>query len=173
VLSLYHVLQQLPPQATPVFFILLDVLIAFALMKLTRVVQGWAKKASADDSVSPASACLLYLWNPFSIMSCVSNSTALVNNLAVVLAFLFACKGRQLASMFWVALAGYWSLYPLILVIPLTLLGIRVAGIKSISGSIAYTFVSLLFFGGWLAGLLSTSFLLLNSWEFLGAYSFL
>jgi hypothetical protein len=43
-------------------------------------------------------------------MVCVANSTALINNLAVVLALLFASKGKILASMLWVAFAAYWSL---------------------------------------------------------------
>jgi len=55
----------------------------------------------------------------------VAHSTLLVNTLAVVLALLFASRGRRVAAMFWLALASYWTLYPVILLPPLIMLSIK------------------------------------------------
>jgi phosphatidylinositol glycan class U len=63
-----------------------------------------------------------YLLNPFAIASCVAQSTDIVTNLSVALALFFALLGSPSLSMCFVSFAAYKSLYPIMLVVPLTLI---------------------------------------------------
>lgn len=60
----------------------------------------------------------VYLLNPLSIASCVAKSTAVLNNLAVALVFLFTLKANRFAVSIFIAVATYLSLYPIVLVVP-------------------------------------------------------
>ncbi|KAL5727663.1 hypothetical protein ACHQM5_000833 [Ranunculus cassubicifolius] len=67
-------------------------------------------------------ASLIYLWNPFTIVTCVGLSTSPVENLMVILTLYGACSGfPSLAAFGWV-MATHLSLYPSLLVIPVILL---------------------------------------------------
>ncbi|KAJ0975776.1 hypothetical protein J5N97_017741 [Dioscorea zingiberensis] len=67
-------------------------------------------------------ASLIFLWNPFTLITCVGSSTSPIDNLMVVLAIYGACSGLpSLAAFGWVV-ATHLSLYPAILVIPVILL---------------------------------------------------
>ncbi|XP_047341481.1 phosphatidylinositol glycan anchor biosynthesis class U protein-like [Impatiens glandulifera] len=90
----------------------------------------WSLKSIGDNKVlettevlSPGDiAALVYLWNPFTILSCVGLSTSPIENLAVVLSLYGACtKKASLAAFGWV-IATHLSLYPAILIVPVVLL---------------------------------------------------
>ncbi|GAV68913.1 PIG-U domain-containing protein [Cephalotus follicularis] len=67
-------------------------------------------------------AALVYLWNPFTIVSCVGLSTSPIENLAIILALYGACTRKvPLAAFGWV-MATHLSLYPAILIIPIILI---------------------------------------------------
>lgn len=67
-------------------------------------------------------AALVYLWNPLTIFTCVGYSTSPIENFLVVLSIYGACTRLiPLAAVGWV-LATHVSLYPVVLLIPLTLL---------------------------------------------------
>ncbi|KAG5539698.1 hypothetical protein RHGRI_020043 [Rhododendron griersonianum] len=67
-------------------------------------------------------AALVYLWNPFTIISCVGLSTSPIENLVIMLSLYGACTRRvPLAAFGWV-LATHLSLYPAILIVPVILL---------------------------------------------------
>lgn len=67
-------------------------------------------------------AALVYLWNPLTIFTCVGSSTSPIENFLVVLSIYGACTRLiPLAAVGWV-LATHLSLYPIVLLIPLTLL---------------------------------------------------
>ncbi|KAK6935335.1 hypothetical protein RJ641_035490 [Dillenia turbinata] len=67
-------------------------------------------------------AALVYMWNPLTIASCLGSSTAPVENLVVILTLYGACAGlASLAAFGWV-MATHFSLYPVILIIPVILL---------------------------------------------------
>ncbi|XP_024031943.1 phosphatidylinositol glycan anchor biosynthesis class U protein [Morus notabilis] len=67
-------------------------------------------------------AALVYLWNPFTIVSCVGLSTSPIENMAVILSLYGACTRKiPLAAFGWV-MATHLSLYPMILIIPVILL---------------------------------------------------
>ncbi|KAL3818104.1 hypothetical protein ACJIZ3_004009 [Penstemon smallii] len=67
-------------------------------------------------------AALVYLWNPFTIVSCVGFNTSPIENMFVILSLFGASTGiAPLAAFGWV-IASHLSLYPLVLVIPVILL---------------------------------------------------
>lgn len=67
-------------------------------------------------------ASLIYLWNPFSIMTCLGSCTSPIDNLMVLLAIYGACSRiAPLAAFGWV-MATHFSLYPAILLIPVLLI---------------------------------------------------
>nr|XP_004515804.1 phosphatidylinositol glycan anchor biosynthesis class U protein isoform X2 [Cicer arietinum] len=67
-------------------------------------------------------AALVYLWNPFTIVACVGLSTSAIENLMVVLSLYGACARLAPVAAFGWVMATHLSLYPAILIIPLTLL---------------------------------------------------
>ncbi|XP_028108468.1 phosphatidylinositol glycan anchor biosynthesis class U protein-like, partial [Camellia sinensis] len=67
-------------------------------------------------------AALVYLWNPFTIVSCVGLSTSPIENLVIILSLYGACTRQiPLAAFGWV-IATHLSLYPAILIVPVILL---------------------------------------------------
>ncbi|KAL0448137.1 UNVERIFIED_CONTAM: Phosphatidylinositol glycan anchor biosynthesis class U protein [Sesamum latifolium] len=67
-------------------------------------------------------AALVYLWNPFTIVSCVGFNTSPIENLFVILSLYGASAGLiPLAAFGWV-IASHLSLYPLVLIIPVIFL---------------------------------------------------
>ncbi|KAI5655553.1 hypothetical protein M9H77_32740 [Catharanthus roseus] len=67
-------------------------------------------------------AALAYLWNPFTIVTCMGFNSSPIENLFVIISLYGASKGLvPLAAFGWV-LATHLSLYPIVLVIPIILL---------------------------------------------------
>lgn len=101
---------------------MIDLIIAYALSNITHLKQKrdtTQQKLKVERNwipISPTTVAALYLFNPFSILSCVSKSTLLFTNLSIVLSLLSALKGKTKPTMFWIALASYLSFYPAMLV---------------------------------------------------------
>ncbi|KAK3027556.1 hypothetical protein RJ639_042325 [Escallonia herrerae] len=86
------------------------------LLGLSRVSENSEFLPSGDI------AALLYLWNPFTIVTCVGSSTSPVENFFIVLSLYGACTRLvPLAAFGWV-IASHLSLYPAVIVIPAVLL---------------------------------------------------
>ncbi|KAL1830105.1 hypothetical protein DCAR_0209514 [Daucus carota subsp. sativus] len=67
-------------------------------------------------------AALVYLWNPFTIVTCVGSSTSPIENFLILLTLYGACKRLPpLAAFGWVV-SSHVALYPAILIIPVILL---------------------------------------------------
>ncbi|CAA0831529.1 GPI transamidase subunit PIG-U [Striga hermonthica] len=78
-------------------------------------------KLTKDVEILPSGdvAALVYLWNPFTIVSSIGFNTSPIENLFVILSLYGASSGLiPLAAFGWVV-ASHLSLYPLVLVIPL------------------------------------------------------
>ncbi|KAK4400681.1 hypothetical protein Sango_1174200 [Sesamum angolense] len=93
------------------------------LTSLRRLAEGyWLKRLSMSpySEILPSGdiAALVYLWNPFTIVSCVGFNTSPIENLFVILSLYGASAGLiPLAAFGWV-IASHLSLYPLVLIIP-------------------------------------------------------
>lgn len=62
-----------------------------------------------------------YLFNPFTIISCLGTSTTLFTNTAIIQAIASASAGNAFGAMFALALGTYLSMYPALLLPPLIL----------------------------------------------------
>ncbi|CAL9214738.1 unnamed protein product [Arabidopsis halleri] len=67
-------------------------------------------------------AALMYLWNPFTILSCVGLSTSPIENLAVIVSVYGAVTRRVPLAAFGLVMATHLSLYSATLAIPLIFL---------------------------------------------------
>ncbi|KFK40542.1 hypothetical protein AALP_AA2G009200 [Arabis alpina] len=81
-------------------------------------------KSSRDKGILRCGdiAALVYLWNPFTIVSCVGLSTSPIENLAVILALYGAVTRRVPLAAFGLVIATHLSLYPATLTIPIIFL---------------------------------------------------
>lgn len=107
----------------------------------------------------PTVTAALYLFNPLTILSCVSRSSILFTNLSIVIALLSAVSNRPTSAMFSIALASYLSFYPVMLLPPLVLFHTNRAAMAT---SVATFMAALL-------ALLTISYLLVGSWDFIQA----
>ncbi|KAG1454790.1 hypothetical protein G6F56_007235 [Rhizopus delemar] len=140
------------PSVIPLLYTAIDLTIAYALSLITTFKQQKpTPKLKGEEFISPNTVAALYLFNPFTILSCASQSTLLFTNLSVVMATLSGSKGNTHPSMFWVALAAYLSFYPAML-LPALLLFTKqkvVAVGSFVSWMIILFGISRLFVGSW------------------------
>ncbi|CAM8990486.1 unnamed protein product [Rhodiola kirilowii] len=114
-------------------FVVADMLAALLLRETGRQIKsshqrnlellGLDKMLPSSEILYPGDiAALLYLWNPMTILTCVSYSTTPIENLIVILTLYGAsAKLVPLAALGWV-MASHLSLYPSVLIIPVILL---------------------------------------------------
>ncbi|XP_074867697.1 GPI-anchor transamidase component PIGU [Carettochelys insculpta] len=125
----------------------------------------------------PLKVALVYLLNPYTVMSCVAKSTCAINNTIIAFFFLATIKGSTLLSAIFLALATYQALYPLTLFAPalLYLLQRQFIPVKLKSkGFWLYTMQYATLYLGSLVVIVCLSFFLLNSWDFIPAvYGFI
>ncbi|XP_064888775.1 phosphatidylinositol glycan anchor biosynthesis class U protein isoform X1 [Columba livia] len=125
----------------------------------------------------PLRVALVYLLNPYTVMSCVAKSTCAINNTVLAFFILATIKGSALLSAVFLALATYQSLYPLTLFAPalLYLLQRQFIPIKLKSRSFwLYTMQYAALYLCSLVVIICLSFFLLNSWDFIpSVYGFI
>ena len=63
-----------------------------------------------------------YLFNPFTVATCLGRSTSVFTNCMILVAISKAVQGRPFSSMVAISFASYLSMYPLLLAPPLLLL---------------------------------------------------
>uniref|UniRef100_A0A0D9VJN4 GPI transamidase subunit PIG-U n=1 Tax=Leersia perrieri TaxID=77586 RepID=A0A0D9VJN4_9ORYZ len=81
-------------------------------LDLTEAVSN-SVNVSAGDIAS-----LIYLWNPWAIVTCVGSCTSPVENLMVVIIIYGACSRLAPLAAFGYVMATHLSLYPAILIVP-------------------------------------------------------
>lgn len=115
---------------------------------------------------------LAYLLNPFTVAACFGRSTNAFTNMAVIHAVSNAVTGNAFRAMFSLALATYFSLYPVLLFLPLALLcwdrAVQKTD-KKVSGvTVGMNLLATLL--ACINGFLWLSFMIMGgSWEFLSA----
>lgn len=95
-----------------VFYSLLDGLIAYQLMLMAN---HFKKQLKLNAWIVGS----LYTVNPLVMLSCLSRSSVTFTNLAISTALLSALQGDFILASFSISCAGYLSLYPLLLIIPM------------------------------------------------------
>ncbi|KAG4302642.1 hypothetical protein PCANB_001008 [Pneumocystis canis] len=112
----------------------------------------------------------LFLFNPYSIISCVGMSTAIFTNCSILTSLSYLQREKSMQSIVFLAIATYLSFYP-ILLLPPSILMLHKNNIKKTETFIAKNII--LFFTALLI-LLFLSFIVINSWDFLSAtYGFI
>ncbi|KAM9958194.1 hypothetical protein ACTFIW_001054 [Dictyostelium discoideum] len=112
-------------EKSQILFLIIDCLIAIVLREIAkqipRVLPKEMKSISANSNL-PNITAALYLFNPFTIFTCIGMSTINLTNLAIVLSLYYSLKGMIFQSVFSVAMASYLSIYPVVLILPCALI---------------------------------------------------
>ena len=146
-----------------VLFTCLDVLNGFTLKTIAEKVDFRSSRATKLDGNM---IMALYLFNPFTLLSCVGRSTNIVTNAAIVQAIAFGTIGDTGKAIVALGLATYLSLYPALLLPPLLLLCWG-GGEKVASSLASFTLRQFFAFLGVFSILyLTTPIILFGSWDF-------
>ncbi|RXG42997.1 hypothetical protein VDGE_06132 [Verticillium dahliae] len=176
-LPLFSLLPDL--KAWPIFasllYIVVDLLSADALAKIADSGEAGASKhftsprrATRWNGVAVAAA---FLFNPFTIATCLGRSTGVFSTCAILHAMAKAIGGAPVSAVVALTLAGYLSLSPLLLLPPLLLLAYdRQAPSRRVASPVQFAATHAAVAGATLLALIGLSALLTGgSWAFLGS----
>ncbi|TPX58888.1 hypothetical protein PhCBS80983_g02848 [Powellomyces hirtus] len=116
-----------------------------------------------DVILHPEDIGAMYLLNPYSIITCLSQSTLLFTLIAIVGGIQYAIKGNRNASMLFIAVAAYLSFYPAMMMAPAILL-LSTQTSRPVMQALKS---ALPLFLAFLVALLGLSYLLVGTWDFL------
>ncbi|KAJ9201699.1 hypothetical protein DTO027B5_592 [Paecilomyces variotii] len=164
------------PLVTGIFYSFIDLLIANALITISDSgesvesrLYSTPRKNIKWDGVIIAAA---YLFNPFTIATCLGRSTTVFTNTAILYAISSAVSGNGFNSMLSLAVASYLSLYPALLFLPLVLLCYdrQARRQQAPPNSVLFGLKHFVILAGSIALLLVASYVISgNSWEFIPA----
>lgn len=123
-------------------FIRSDALVALVYASLDAVIASQltciARCFSTFIDIPVWLPSLLYSFNPLVLLSCISRSSVVFTNVCISTAILSALQGEIVLASAAIATAGYLSLYPILLLVPLlSLFKTKGAKVKSIACAIA------------------------------------
>ncbi|XP_011561007.2 phosphatidylinositol glycan anchor biosynthesis class U protein [Plutella xylostella] len=139
-LIVFHFLMKKVPYLLPLIFTIIDLITAHLLYKTAKSFVAMFKDAqeSAKDEVAEESKGMLlqdtdlaevpnyvlsvYLFNPYSVLNCVGMTTTVVQNVLVTGALWSAAGSQQVLACLCLALATHQALYPVLLIVPISLL---------------------------------------------------
>ncbi|KAL1837378.1 hypothetical protein VTJ49DRAFT_3937 [Mycothermus thermophilus] len=161
------------PLLTDLVYVVLDLLSARALWRIA----DSGEAGSSAQFTSPRRAkrwsgfvlAAFFLFNPFTLATCLGRSTSVFTTCAILHAIASAVSGAPFSAMVALTFAGYLSLSPLLLLPPLILLAYdrrRPGGPIPQSGP-AFAAVCVAAVAGVLGALFLLSYLVTGSWEFL------
>lgn len=111
-----------------------------------------------------------FLFNPFTIATCLGRPTSVFTTCAILQAIAKAVAGAPLTSMFALSFASYLSMYPILIFPPLALLCYdRRSSERESRSLIASCLGNASAVGGSIYALLQMSFLITGSWEFVSS----
>ncbi|KAF9915245.1 hypothetical protein BX616_006569 [Lobosporangium transversale] len=171
-LGLFYLIINSPPLVNALY-ILVDLAIGYMLLQITAIkerdstsekkIMQYGDKTE-ESGMSGLTVASLYLFNPFTIVSCIGKSTILFSNMAVVAGIWMGMKRNKGLAMFSIALATYLSFYPAMLMIPVVLMLTRGDIGKQQQKRISVQCGAL--FLACLISLFLLSFVLVDSWSF-------
>ncbi|KAL4966249.1 GPI-anchor transamidase subunit GAB1 [Aspergillus stella-maris] len=156
------------PLPTALFYSLVDLLNANALVTISDSAQARSGRLYTsirkDIKWDGALVAAWFLFNPFTIATCLGRSTAVFTSTGILYALSAAVQGQTLNAMFALGLASYLSIYPALLFIPLVLLCYDRQAQRSQSSPSTVLFVVKHFgiFASSIAGLLGVSLLIIG-----------
>jgi phosphatidylinositol glycan class U len=109
-----------------ILYIALDILSADCLYEIAAsgvaVVSSAYTSPRRGDGWKPVSVAAVYLFNPFTLLTCLARPTTVFTTFFVLLSVRHASQGKPTTTAFALALASYTSLHPLLLLPPIGLL---------------------------------------------------
>lgn len=163
------------PLATNLLFILVDLLSANALAQLadsgfaavTRLFSS-SRKHLRWSSMAVAAG---FLFNPFTLATCIARSTSALSNMFILTAMAKASQGASYTFLLAIAFASYLAMHPILLFPPLLILLYDARSIKTKSTPDVWSFTVThsLALATAIGALLSASAFLTGSWHFLAA----
>lgn len=146
-------------------FTALDLLSAASLKTLADNIRLSSPRFRALDGTYIAAA---YLFNPFTIFSCLGRSTSVLTNAAIIQSVLSAHQGNGLQAMIALAFGAYLNMYPGLLLPPILLFFYQSSGAKQPDSKSILKHVG--YFAGALGALIvSTVFISGSIWDFVRA----
>ncbi|CAH1778134.1 unnamed protein product [Owenia fusiformis] len=80
------------------------------------------KLQTKDFRLTGLIVAVAYLFNPYTIATCLAKSTSVFDNLLLATALLFTVKGKRSMATLFIAASAYQTLYPIMLVVPAAML---------------------------------------------------
>ncbi|KAI1647127.1 PIG-U-domain-containing protein [Daldinia loculata] len=166
------------PSTYPIFayilYIIVDLLSADALYKIAESSEASASKlftsARKERRWSGYIVAAIFLFNPFTIATCMGRPTNVFTTCAILHAIVKAIAGNPFTSMLALSFATYLSMYPILLLPPLILLAYdRQHASRRTSSLLQFAGINVAAVSLCLSVLLLGSYLLTGSWEFLAS----
>ncbi|KAJ5973327.1 hypothetical protein N7481_010537 [Penicillium waksmanii] len=164
------------PIPTALFYFLVDLVNAYALVTISESGQSIQSRLHSAvrkhiqwDGVSVAA---WFLFNPFTIATCLARSTSVFTTSGILFAVSNAVGGNSVNAMLALGFASYLSLYPALLFIPLVLMCYdqRLQSSNKSLNAVGYIVQHAAILAASVAGLLALSNLITgNFWEFISA----
>ncbi|ORY55519.1 GPI transamidase-like protein component PIG-U [Pseudomassariella vexata] len=163
------------PSTYPIFayilYIVVDLLSANALYTIAESGEGGSSRLFSsprkDRKWSGFIVAAVFLFNPFTIATCIARPTSVFSTCAILHAIAKAIEGNPITSMLSLSFAAYLSMYPLLLLPPLVLLAYdRQYTSKAGSYLLQFAGTNVLAFTASVTFLFLSSFALTGSWEF-------
>ncbi|KAJ5812078.1 hypothetical protein N7474_008379 [Penicillium riverlandense] len=167
---------QFHPLPTAIFYILVDLVNAQALDTISE--SGQSVKSRLHSAIRKhirwdgVSVAAWFLFNPFTIATCLARSTSVFTASGILFAVSNAVSGNTVNSMLALGFASYLSLYPALLFVPLVLLCLdqRVQGQPQGPNVALFVIQHGAMLVGSVSALLGLSYLITgNFWEFMSA----
>ncbi|KAI1414076.1 PIG-U-domain-containing protein [Hypoxylon sp. FL1857] len=164
------------PSTYPIFayilYIIVDLLSADALYRIAESGEAGASRlftsARKDRRWSGYIIAAIFLFNPFTIATCMGRPTNVFTTCAILHAIAKAVSGNPFTAMLALSFATYLSMYPILLLPPLILLAYdRQHPSRKTSSILQFAGVNVLAVTLCLSVLFGVSHLLTGSWEFI------
>ncbi|KAJ6256720.1 hypothetical protein Dda_8587 [Drechslerella dactyloides] len=171
-LSLFSIL---PSSAivTNILYVLADLFSAISLVKIASSGVATATPQHISprkgNSWPPWATAAAFLFNPFSIATCIARPTIVFTNCIVLHAIAAAVQGRRAPAFVSLAMASYLSLYPILLFPSLLLLTYDCSRANPKPSIQAFSAVTTVLFSTVLIIYFKLSHLLTGSWEFVAS----
>ncbi|KAF2823522.1 PIG-U-domain-containing protein [Ophiobolus disseminans] len=163
------------PLATNILYTVVDLLSANAIGQIADSGQNVATRlfTSSRKHLTWSSIAIAtgYLFNPFTVATCLARSTSALSNLFILTAMAKAAHGASTTFILALAFAAYLSMHPILLFPPLLVLLYDTRATKTQSKPNVWTFAIAHTLGLAVAigALLSASAFITGSWDFLAA----
>ncbi|KAI8624094.1 GPI transamidase component-like protein [Xylariaceae sp. FL1651] len=159
------------PFFTYLLYILVDIASADALCKIAESGEAAASKlftsARKDRKWSGYVVAAIFLFNPFTIATCLGRPTNVFTTCAILHAIAKAITGNPFAAILALSFATYLSMYPILLLPPLVLLAYdRQHPSNRISSLLQFAGIMVSAVTVSLSALFAISYFLTGSWEF-------